>query len=80
MDFLPVIEEALVLLNKFVPDEATKISGKIKDFREKWDAEYAKGPLRDDNMLDCIDAELRDIRELFSSAIKTAASQNSSRS
>lgn len=77
---LGTIEQGLILLNKIVPDEATKIANKIKEHREKWDVEYAKGPVRDDNMLDLIDIELRDIRELFFGAIKIAASKIDSRS
>jgi hypothetical protein len=63
VNVLPIIEEALVLLNKLVPDQATRISNKIKALREKWDEEYAKMDKRDDNMLALIDMELRDIRE-----------------
>lgn len=74
---LGVIEESLELLNKLVPEQSIKIANKIKDHREKWDVEYAKGQIRDDNMLDLIDIELRDIRELFSGAIKAAASKDS---
>lgn len=74
---LGTIEQSLVLLNKLVPDEATRIANKIKSFREKWDVEYAKGEIRDDNLLDLIELELRDIRELFSGAIKAAASKDS---
>lgn len=74
---LGIIEESLELLNKLVPDQATKIANKIKEHREKWDVEYAKGAIRDDNMLDLIDIELRDIWELFSGAIKAASSKDS---
>lgn len=74
---MPIIEEALVLLNKLVPDQATRIQNKIKALREKWDEEYAKMDKRDDAMLDSIDRELRDIRELFSAAIKSAMDKNS---
>lgn len=67
-----VIEQSLILLNKLVPDQATKIANKIKDFREKWDHEISKGPNRDDALLDSIELELRDIRELYASAIASA--------
>lgn len=73
MGILETIEESLVLLNKLVPDQATRIANEIKIFRERWDTEYAKNEKRDDAMLDCIELELRDIRELFSSTIKSAA-------
>ncbi len=72
---LDVISEVLVLINKFVPDQSTEIANKILSLRQKWDTENAKSEAdRDDNMLDCIESELRDIRQLFSSAITTAAS------
>jgi hypothetical protein len=72
---LGVIENGLVLLNKLVPDQATKIASKIKSLRERWDNEISKGDKRDDALLDSIEYELRDIRELFSSAITSAASK-----
>lgn len=74
---LEVIEQGLILLNKIVPDESTRIANKIKSYREKWDEEYSKGHLRDDNLLDLLDVELRDIRKLYSSAIEIASSKNS---
>ena len=70
---LGVIEESLELLNKIVPDQATKIARSILELRGKWDEEVSKGDNRDDAMLDCIRLQLSDIRELFSSAIKSAA-------
>ncbi len=72
---LGIIEEGLVLLNKLVPEEASRIANKIKDFRGKWDEEFSKLEKRDDAMLDCIELELRDIRELFSTAIASATSK-----
>lgn len=72
---LGTIEQALILLNKLVPDQATKIANKIKSFREKWDDEISKGSRRDDALLDSIELELRDIRELYASALTSAASQ-----
>jgi hypothetical protein len=73
---LGVIEEGLELLNKLVPDQATKIANKIKSLRERWDHEISKGDKRDDAMLDCIELELRDICQLFSAAIKQASSSS----
>jgi hypothetical protein len=73
---LGVIEEGLTLLNKLVPDEATKIANKIKSLRERWDNEYSKTDKRDDAMLDCIELELRDICELYAFAIKGANSSS----
>ncbi|MBL0233162.1 MAG: hypothetical protein IPQ08_05815 [Chitinophagaceae bacterium] len=70
---LGVIENGLVLLNKLVPDQATVIANKIKSLRERWDNEISKGDKRDDALLDSIEYELRDIRELFSTAITSAA-------
>jgi hypothetical protein len=71
---LTVIESALGLVNKVVPDQATKIKNQIMDYRSKWDAELAKGPLRDDALLDEYDRELRDITDLFLAAVKSATS------
>lgn len=72
---LDVISEALVLVNKIVPDQATAIANKILSLRQRWDEENAKPEnIRDDNLLDNIDDEVRDIRQLFSGAITAAAS------
>ncbi len=73
---LSVIEQALTLINKIVPDDAEKISNKIKDLRSKWDEEYSKLDSRDDALLDCIELELRDISELFFAAVKKSSSQD----
>jgi hypothetical protein len=73
MEFVPIIKEVLTLLNKLVPDEAMEIAKKIKALEDQWDAEFSKQEKRDDNALDLIQSELRDIRELFSNAV-TAAS------
>lgn len=69
------IEQGLILLNKLVPEQATVIANKIKDFREKWDEESSKKDKRVDADLDGIERELRDIRSLFGSAITSAASK-----
>ena len=76
MEILGVIEQALTLLNKIVPDEASRIASKIKALRERWDYEISKGNDRIDANLDGIELELRDIRELFASAIASAASKS----
>lgn len=73
---LGVVESGLELLNKIVPDQATKIANQIKSLRERWDHEISKADKRDDAMLDCIELELRDICQLFSSAIKQASSSD----
>jgi hypothetical protein len=70
---LSVLEGGLTLLNKVVPDQATKIKNQIIDLREKWDAEMGKVDNRDDALLDMYDRELRDISELFLAAVKSAA-------
>jgi hypothetical protein len=70
-----IVEQGLILLNKLVPDEATKIANKVLEYRRAWDEEMAKGSLRDDARLDMLDRELRDIGELFSAALKGAASK-----
>lgn len=72
MDYLPLIKEVLTLLNKIVPDEATRIAQRVKALEEHWDAEYSKQEKRDDNALDLIEHELCDIRKLFSSALESA--------
>lgn len=73
MEFLPLIKEVLVLLNKIVPDEATRIANRVKALEDQWDAEHSKQENRDDNALDLIELELRNIRKLFSSALESAS-------
>jgi len=73
MDYLPLIKEVLTLLNKLVPDEASRIANRVKALEERWDAEYSKQENRNDNALDLIERELCDIRKLFSSAIESAS-------
>lgn len=75
MDYLPIIKEVLTLLNKLVPDEAMRIARRIKALEDQWDAEFSKQDGRDDNALDLIESELRDIRELFSHAVTAASSK-----
>lgn len=75
MDYLPIIKEVLTLLNKLVPDEAMRIARRIKALEDQWDAEFSKQAERDDNALDLIESELRDIRELFSHAVTAASSK-----
>lgn len=69
---LGVIEESLILVNKIVPDQAVRIQEKINKLRQNIREEYAKNENRDDLALDLYKLELRDIRELFSVAIKAA--------
>lgn len=75
MEYLPIIKEVLTLLNKLVPDEAMRIAKRIKALEEEWDAEFSLQDKRDDNQLDLIESELRDIRELFSHALSAASSK-----
>lgn len=70
-----IIEQGLVLLNKIVPDESSKIANRILSLRQRWDHEISKGADRNDALLDSIELELRDIRELYSAAIASAASK-----
>lgn len=72
---LGIIEQGLILLNKIVPDESSRIAHKILSLRQRWDHEISKGSSRDDALLDSIELELRDIRELYASAIAAAASK-----
>lgn len=74
MDVLAVIEESLVLLNKLVPDQATRLAKEINNLRESWREEYSKGSHRDDAFLDLLELRMLDIRSLFSVAIKAAQS------
>lgn len=73
---LSIINEALPLIDKAVPDQATKIKNEILECRRQWDAEIAKGDKRDDAMLDSIELRVSDICELFIAAAKQAASKN----
>jgi len=73
---LSIIHEGLPILDKLVPDEATKIRNRVLLLRSQWDVEMSKGSLRDDAKLDGLRTELRDIGELFASTLKQAASTN----
>lgn len=73
---LKIVVEGLPILDKLVPDQATKIRNQVLDLRSKWDVEIAKGAARDDALLDMYTYELLDIGELFSSALKQAASSD----
>lgn len=75
---LSIINEALPLIDKLVPDEATRIRNQVMSLKVKWDAEFAKGSSRDDNNLDIIERELCDIGKLFTDAIKSASLKNQS--
>lgn len=69
---LGIIEESLVLINKLVPDQATKIQKEINEIRSAWNEEYAKGNKRDDNMLILLEMRFNDLRKLLSSTITEA--------
>lgn len=75
---LSIINEALPLLDKFVPDQATKIRNQVLQLRGDWDAEISKGDKRDDAYLDSLELRLRDISELFTTAIKQATFKDKS--
>lgn len=70
LTILNIISGALPLIDKLVPDEATKIKNKVIELRKRWDDEYAKGEKRDDNALDHIESELCELGELFTYAVK----------
>ncbi len=70
---LSIINEALPILDKFVPDQATKIRNEILDLRKQWDAEISKGHKRDDAYLDSLELRIKDIGQLFTTAIKQAS-------
>jgi hypothetical protein len=69
---LSIIKEGLPILDKLIPDEATKIRNLILDYERKWDAEISKGEHRDDALLDMYTRELLDIGRLFSAALGQA--------
>lgn len=73
---LTIISEALPLIDKVVPDEATKIRNKVLDLRRRWDDEISKGSERNDNALDHIQSELLDLGRLFSDTLKQASSKD----
>lgn len=73
---LSIINEGLPILDKLVPEQATVIRNMILDYRRKWDEEIAKVSLRDDALLDMYTRELLDIGNLFSAALKQAASKS----
>lgn len=73
-----VISQGLTLINKLVPDQAVKIQEQLNDYKTQWDAEFAKGPSRDDSKLDYLDGQLCDIGKLYLAAINSAASQSKS--
>lgn len=70
---LGIIEQSLVLINKLVPDEASRIRNRVLNLRKEWDAEISKGSDRNDAKLDHLELELRDICQLYSATIKQAA-------
>lgn len=73
---LSIINEALPLLDKLVPDQSTKIKNELLSLREEWDNEISKGVERDDCALDNFELRISDLCELFSSALKQASSKN----
>lgn len=73
---LSIINETLPILDKLVPDQATKIRKEILQLRSDWDAEISKGSNRDDAYLDSLELRLRDVSQLFTSAIKQATPKN----
>ena len=70
---LSIIDSGLHILDKKLPDQATIIRNRVLDYRSQWDAEMAKGSLRDDSKLDYLDRELLDIGELFASTLKSTS-------
>lgn len=72
--YAKLLAEGLVLLNKLIPDEATKIRKQLLENRRAWDEEFSKGKNRDDARLDMLTRELLELGELFSSAVERASS------
>lgn len=75
---LKVIEESLVLVNKLVPEESSRIRRRVLNLRKDWDEEISKGVNRNDAKLDALERELLDICSLYSSTLKQATSQDKS--
>lgn len=73
---LGIIEESLVLINKLVPEEASRIRKKVLNLRGEWDEEISKGTGRDDANLDRIERELRDLCQIYVTTLKQASSKN----
>lgn len=73
---LLIIANGLPILDKLLPDQATKIRNEYLKLRRAWDAEISKGDLRDDNYLDHLTRELCDLGELFANTLKSAASKS----
>jgi len=70
---LGIIEESLVLVNKLVPSEASRIKNKVLSLRKDWDEEISKGDQRSDANLDRIERELRDLVSIYLATLKQAA-------
>lgn len=73
---LGIIEESLVLVNKLVPSESSRIRNKVLDLRKDWDEEISKGEKRSDANLDRIERELRDLVSVYLATLKQAAPKN----
>lgn len=73
---LGIINEGLPILDKLIPDEASKIRSRVSTYLKEWDEEMAKGPLMDDSKLGALNRELLDIGSLYAGALKQAASKN----
>ena len=73
---LSIIKEGLPIVDKLVPDEASKIRARVSAYLKEWDEEMAKGPLMDDSKLGALNRELLDIGNLYAGALKQAATKN----
>jgi hypothetical protein len=68
---LSIMSEGLKFMNVF---QATRLSERISDLKEKFNAELAKGPDRDDAALDSYERELCELGQLFLATLKSTPS------
>ena len=73
---LSIINEALPILDKLVPDQATVIRNRKIAYEREYDAEIAKGSNMDDALVAEFDRELQYIGGLLSTALTAASGKN----
>jgi hypothetical protein len=73
---LTIISESLPIIDKALPDQATKIRNEILELRKQWDAEISKGSSRNDAFLDSLELRIGDICQLYIAAAQQTASKN----
>jgi len=73
---LSIINNALPILDKLLPDDAMVIRRKKIDYERKRHEELSKGDMVDDALLDLYDRELQHIGELLSAALERSQAKN----